>query len=80
MNYVDTENPRYKYVVGRTLNEFAVMILVLSTGERLPLNKAIADRNDIQLPDGVKLHHSQQAPVQRELDRIAKLNRLTPCQ
>ncbi len=80
MNYVDLENPRYKYVVGRSLNEYAVMVLILSTGERLPMNKSIADRNEIVLPEEYKLHGSRKETVQRELDRIAILNDLTPCQ
>ena len=77
--YINPEMQRYKYVVGRSLNEYAVMVLITTTGERVPLTKAVAAQNEIELPDGCRMHHSQQAPVQRELDSIAKLNGLVEC-
>lgn len=78
--YVDPENQRYKYVVGRCMNDYAVMVLITTTGERVPLNESVACQNMIRLPDGYRMAHSTEAPAEMELERIASLNNLVICE
>lgn len=78
--YVDPENQRYKYVVGRCMNDYAVMVLITTTGERVPLNESVACQNMIRLPDGYRMAHNTEFPAEMELDRIASLNNLVICE
>ncbi len=78
--YIDPENQRYKYVVGRCINDYAVMVLIASTGERVPLTESVACQNMIQLPEGYRMAHNTEAPAEMELERIASLNNLVICE
>ena len=78
--YIDPENQRYKYVVGRCINDYAVMVLVASTGERIPLTESVACQNMIRLPEGYRMAHNTEAPAEKELEAVAKLNGLVKCE
>lgn len=80
MRYIDPENERYQYMVRQTLNGFAVQVHIMPTNEWIALSKSVAGQLEISLPEDYCMAFDKdgESKARAELDRVAKLNNLSP--
>lgn len=72
--YLDPENDRYRYYVRECVNGFAIQVLVVPSGDNIPLSPQVAAQQQIALPDGYRIQSSTLEASEAELDRLAALN------
>lgn len=75
MKYIDPENQRYRFCVRECLNGFAIQVLNVEADEHIPLTPAVASQLEIDLPDTYWLQSCTREAAEKELKRLAQLNK-----
>ena len=72
--YINTENERYRYYVRHSLNGFTIQVLVVPTGDNLPLTPQVAAQLQIALPKSYRLQSCDPDDADEQLAELASLN------
>lgn len=74
MKYIDPDNERNRYHVRECLNGYAIQVLVVATGENIPLTPTVAGQLQIRLPDGYRVQCCAREDAENDLAELAALN------
>lgn len=75
MKYIDPNNQRYRFYVRECLNGYAIQVLNVEASENIPLTPPVASQLEIELPETYRLQSSTREAAEKELKRLAQLNR-----
>ena len=75
--YLNIEDQRYRYHVRECVNGFALQVLVVSSGENVPLSPQTAASLGLQLPDAYRIQSCTREGAEEMLAQVAALNNLT---
>lgn len=75
MKYIDPENQRYRFYVRECLNGYAIQVQNVEADEHIPLTPAVASQLEIDLPDTYRLQSCKRENAEKELKRLAQLNK-----
>lgn len=72
--YFDPDKERYRFYVRECMNGYAIQVLVVSSGENIPLTPAVAGQLQISLPDVYRVQSCTLENAEAELERLAAAN------
>lgn len=75
MKYIDPENQRYRFCVRECCNGYAIEVQNVEESANVPLTPAVASQLEIDLPDTYRLQSCKRENAERELKRLAQLNK-----
>lgn len=74
MKYMDPENDRYRFYVRKCMNDYALQVLVVTSGENIPLTPAVAGQLQISIPSGYRVQCCTYEAATQVLADTAQLN------
>lgn len=75
MKYIDPNNQRYRFYVRECCNGYAIQVQNVEEPGNVPLTPAVASQLEIDLPDTYRLQSCKRENAERELKRLAQLNK-----
>ncbi len=72
--YVNLKDDRYRFHVRECLNGFALQVLVVSTGDNVPLSEEVIGRMELSKPEGYRVQHGTREEAEAALAEMANMN------
>ena len=72
--YIDTNRERYRFHVRECLNGYSLQVLIVTSGENVPLTPAVAAQLQLRLPETYRMQCCTRDAAEESLKELAKLN------
>ena len=72
--YIDPNKERYRFLVRECLNGYSLQVLIVTSGENVPLTPAVAAQLQLRLPDNYRLQGCTRDAAEESLKELADLN------
>lgn len=76
--YRDPENQRHQYMVSETINGYSIEVLVIPTGDIIPLTPQVASKIGIVVPDQYRVQCCTREAAEETLTQLAEVNGWVP--
>lgn len=75
--YIDPNRERYRFHVRESINGYSLQVLIVTSGENVPLTPAVAAQLQLRLPENYRLQGCTRDAAEESLKELADLNSWT---
>ena len=75
--YIDPNRERYRFHVRESINGYSLQVLIVTSGENVPLTPAVAAQLQLRLPENYRLQGCTRDAAEESMKELADLNSWT---